>query len=75
MNGTCPPSRGTCTPRLTLLASYSPTLVQLLIVGDFNIPAEPRDMHPSLGPYDESYGEEERTALAGLMAAYPGEPR
>ncbi|PRW56659.1 Exodeoxyribonuclease III [Chlorella sorokiniana] len=44
---------------------------QLLIVGDFNIPAEPRDMHPSLGPYEESYGEEERAALAGLMAAYP----
>lgn len=46
--------------------------VQLLIVGDFNIPAEPRDIHPSLGPYEESYGEEERAALAGLMAAYPG---
>lgn len=29
-------------------------------------------MHPSLGPYEESYGEEERAALAGLMAAYPG---
>lgn len=29
-------------------------------------------MHPSLGPYEESYGEEERAALAGLMASYPG---
>lgn len=54
--------------------AFHPASLQLLIVGDFNIPAEPRDMHPSLGPYEESYGEEERAALAGLLAAYPGGP-
>lgn len=43
-----------------------------MLVGDFNIPAEPRDMHPELGPYSDHYSEEERAALAGLMASYPG---
>eukprot|EP00887_Chlorella_sp_A99_P002530 scaffold6.g2530.t1 len=44
---------------------------ELLIVGDFNVPAEPRDMHPSLGPYEDAYGAEEQAALAALMRTYP----
>lgn len=54
------------------LASHCRPALQVILVGDLNIPAEPRDMHPALGPYSESYGEEERAALAGLMASYPG---
>ncbi|EFN58215.1 hypothetical protein CHLNCDRAFT_142087 [Chlorella variabilis] len=47
---------------------------ELLLVGDFNVPAEARDVHPDLlpgGSLDELYGQEERAALHALTAAYP----
>ena len=47
-------------------------LPQLLIVGDFNVPAEPRDMHPALGPFEQHYSAEEVAALRALTDVYPG---
>ena len=71
-NLVCPASPSLAQPCRPATIPHPLPVLQLLIVGDFNIPAEPRDMHPSLGPYGDSYGEEERAALAGLTAAYPG---
>ncbi|PSC72426.1 exodeoxyribonuclease iii [Micractinium conductrix] len=44
---------------------------ELLIVGDFNVPAEPRDMHPALGPFEQHYSAEEVAALRALTDVYP----
>lgn len=41
-------------------------------MGDFNIPAEPRDIHPTLGPYEDLYSREEQAALQALTDSYTG---
>lgn len=43
---------------------------EVLLVGDFNIPAEPRDIHPTLGPYEDLYSREEQAALQALTDSY-----
>jgi hypothetical protein len=45
---------------------------QVLIVGDFNVAAEPRDVHPALGTFADIYGQEELAVLHSLTASYPG---
>ncbi|KAL4443537.1 hypothetical protein ABPG75_011274 [Micractinium tetrahymenae] len=44
---------------------------EVLIVGDFNVPAEPRDIHPTLGPYENLYSPEEQAVLKALTDSYP----
>lgn len=44
----------------------------MLVVGDFNVPAEPRDIHPTLGSYEEIYSREEQAALKALTDSYTG---
>ena len=44
----------------------------MLIVGDFNVAAEPRDVHPALGAFADIYGQEELAILHALTASYPG---
>ncbi|KAL4447344.1 hypothetical protein ABPG77_007377 [Micractinium sp. CCAP 211/92] len=43
---------------------------EVLVVGDFNVPAEPRDIHPTLGSYEEIYSREEQAALKALTDSY-----
>ena len=42
-----------------------------MIVGDFNIAAERRDLHPCFD-LDQVYGPEELAVLHSMIAAYPG---
>ena len=67
-----PPHFPLVPPTNRTLMPHRVPAVQVLIVGDFNVAAEPRDVHPALGAFADIYGQEELAALHSLTASYPG---
>ncbi len=43
----------------------------MVLIGDVNVAPSQRDLHASIGRWEDKYSAEERGALAEMLAAYP----